>query len=333
MKKIVAFCLSAVLLLLCFTACSENNSETASPDEATPEVIRIAGMKGPTSIGLVNIMESDSNGTSANNYEFTVAGAADEITPKLIKGELDMAAVPANLASVLYNKTEGEIQLLAVNTLGVLYITAKGEDIASVQDLKGKTIYATGKGTTPEYTLRYILSENGIDPDKDVTLEFKNEAAEVVAAVSKMETAVAMLPQPYVTVAENKVEGLKTVLDLNDEWTEFNPEGGIVTGVLVVRRSFAEANPEAVNAFLREYKTSVDAVNADAETAAQLVVKHGIFDNASVIAEAIPKCNITFISGAEMKAPVNDYLGALYEQDPKSVGGALPKENFFCITE
>ena len=296
-------------------------------------VIRIAGMKGPTSIGLVGVMEYNELGTSANKYEFTIEGAADAITPKLVKGELDIAAVPANLASILYNNTKGEIKLLAVNTLGVLYILEKGDTIASFSDLKGKTIIATGKGTTPEYTLRYLLSQNGIDPDKDVTLDFKSEATEVVAALNSVESGVAMLPQPYVTVAMSKVEGLKTVLDLNEEWVKFNPDGGIVTGVLVVRRSFAEAYPQAVKRFMEEYKTSVEDVNKFPDVAGHLVQKHGIFDNAMVISKAIPKCNITFISGEDMKNPVNKYLGVLYEQNEKSVGGALPNDDFFYMAE
>ena len=335
MKKIIAFLLSAVLIALSLVGCSSgSDNESGSPAESTPvekTVVRVAGMKGPTSIGLAGVMESDSEGTSDNDYEFTVAGSADEITPKLIQGELDIAAVPANLASVLYNNTDGEIKLLAVNTLGVLYILAKGESVSSLEDLRGKTIYATGKGTTPEYTLRYILSENGIDPDEDVTIEFKSEATEVVAAISSSETAVAMLPQPYVTVAENKVEGLETVIDLNAEWAALNPGGCIVTGVFVVRKSFAEENPEAVKSFLNDFKDSVKFIKNDVAAVSDLVVKYGIFDNAAVIEKAIPKCNITYIMGESMKTPVNKYLGVLYEQNAKSVGGAIPEDDFYYI--
>lgn len=294
--------------------------------------VRLAGMKGPTSIGLVGLLENDANGTAENEYEFTLAGAADEITPLLIQGKLDIAAVPANLASVLYNKTEGKVKLLAVNNLGVLYIVAKGESINSVADLKGKTIYATGKGTTPEYTLRNILSKNNIDPDNDVTIEFKAEATEVVAAISKAENAVAMLPQPYVTVACNKVEGLEVALDLNEEWGKVS-DGSIVTGVIVVRDEFAKANPEAVKKFLDEYKESINAVNADAAASAKLVVKHGIFDNEGVIAKAIPACNIKYIAGNDLKKPVGDYLAVLFAQNPQSVGGKLPADDFYFIAE
>ncbi len=331
MKKLLSIILTVALLALSFAGCADDVNGPESMQDKTP--IRIAGMKGPTSIGLVNILEDNANGSANNEYSFTLAGSADEITPKLIQGDLDIAALPANLASVLYNKTNGDIKLLAVNTLGVLYIVAKNESISSLQDLKGKTIYATGKGTTPEYTLRYILRENGIDPDSDLTIEFKNEATEVVSAIAGMESAIAMLPQPYVTVAGNKVEGLETVIDLNQEWLKLNPDGGIVTGVLVVRKSFAEANPDAVKLFLDEYKESVNAVNADPAIAADLVVKHGIFDNGAVIGKAIPKCNITFIAGEDMKAPVNEYLGVLYEQNPQSVGGKLPSEDFFYIEQ
>ncbi|MBR5859599.1 MAG: ABC transporter substrate-binding protein [Clostridia bacterium] len=346
MKRIIALFLTAIMLILSLASCTGDTAEQSSQSvlESSAEAeqskagmqvnIRIAGMKGPTSIGLVGILENNANGVPSDNYyEFTLAGAADEITPKLIKGELDIAAVPANLASVLYNNTNGAIQLLAVNNLGVLYIVSKNESIESIESLRGKTILATGKGTTPEYTLRYILKENGIDPDNDVTIEFKSEATEVVAAMAQSESAVAMLPQPYVTVAGNKIEGMEIALDLNEEWKKLDPTGDIVTGVIVVRKEFAESNPDAVKLFLNEYKASIDAVNASAEDAAKLVVKHGIFENEAVIAKAIPYCNITYIAGAELKTPVGKYLTVLYNENPKSVGGKLPEDDFYYVAK
>ncbi len=345
MKKFIALFLAVFIAALAFTACAVDESDASSEaandssdvsleQSMTDEKVsvRLAGMKGPTSIGLVGILENDANGEASNDYEFTLAGAADEITPLLIQGKLDIAAVPANLASVLYNKTEGKVKLLAVNNLGVLYIVAKGESIDSIDDLKGKTIYATGKGTTPEYSLRNVLSKNGIDPDNDVTLDFKAEATEVVAAISKAENAIAMLPQPYVTVACNKVEGLEVVLDLNEEWGKVS-DGSIVTGVIVVREEFAKANPDAVKKFLWEYEASIKAVNEDAAAAAKLVVKHGIFDNEGVIAKAIPACNIKYIAGEDLKKPVGDYLAVLFAQNSQSVGGKLPQDDFYYIAE
>ncbi len=321
MKRFVALILSFMLFALSLAGCNVNK------DEADAEkAVRIAGMKGPTSIGLVGVMEENDG-----EYDFSIEATADAIVPKLVKGDLDIAAVPANLAATLYNNTDGEIQILAVNTLGVLYVVSKGEEISSVADLKGKTIITTGKGTTPEYTLKYILAENGLTPGEDVTIDFKSEAAEVVAALTKAESGVAMLPQPFATIALGKVSGLSVALDLDAEWRRINPESAIVTGVLVVRREFAEKNGELLKDFLSQYKASVEAVNASPSNAAELVVKYGIFDNAQVIEKAIPKCNITFISGEDMVSPVNKYLGVLYEQNEKSVGGKLPDENFFYI--
>ena len=331
MKRFIALFLILAMTLVALVGCTEAKDESSNDaSDGGKTTIRVAGMKGPTSIGLVGLLDADEKGEAKNDYEFTLAGTADEITPKLIKGELDIAAVPANLASVLYNNTEGKIQILAVNNLGVLYILAKGEAVESVEDLRGKTIYATGKGTTPEYTLNYILSQNGIDPATDVTIEYKSEATEVVAAISNEENAIAMLPQPYVTVAMNKVEGLEIVIDLNEEWKKINPDGAIVTGVIVVRREFAEANPDAIKAFLDEYKASIELVNGSAAVGAELVTKFGIFDNQAVIEKAIPYCNLYYMAGDDMVKPVNDYLGVLYEQNNKSVGGKLPDDGFFC---
>ncbi len=333
MKRIVSILLALLILVLPLAACETAPDGEQSQSESTGEkaVVRLAGMKGPTSIGLVGLLEENEKETTKNDYEFSLHGAASEIVPKLTKGELDIAAVPANLASTLYNNTNGEIKLLAVNNLGVVYIVAKNEEISSVSDLKGKTVFATGKGSTPEIALRYILSQNGIDPDADVTIEYRDEASAVLPELQKNESAIALLPQPYVTVACSKVEGLSVVLDLNEEWEKLNPDCGLVTGVIVVRKAFADENPEAVKDFLSEYKASVETVLNDVPNAAQLVQKHGIFDNAAVIEKAIPKCNLTFISGEDMKEPVNKYLGVSYEQNPKSVGGKLPEDDFYFI--
>ncbi len=334
MKKLICILLS-VLMILPLTACNndigDQSVETSDPDLRT--AIRIAGMKGPTSIGLSYLLEKDEKGESYNDYEFTLAGTADEITPKLIKGELDMACVPANLASVLYNKSKGQIKVLAVNTLGVLYIVSKNENITSWTDLKGKTIIATGKGTTPEYTLRHILSKNGIDPDKDITLDFKTEATEVVAQMKKSENAIALLPQPYVTVALSQVEGLKISLDLNQEWKRLNNGKGIVTGVLVGYADFVDNNKLAVNKMLEEYKASIESVNTDAKATSVLVEKFGIFDKAAVIEKAIPYCNISYIDGNEMIEPISEYLATLYDQNPQSIGGKMPDSSFYYVAE
>ena len=363
MKKLLSLMLAVLMLAALLTGCgtgSDTGDNTAPPadggaadvphddaqspaddtqapddgaaaDTEEPVTIRIGGLKGPTSIGLVKLMEDNEAGEAgeaANTYDFTVAGAADELTPMLVKGELDIAAVPANLASVLYNNTEGAVQLLAINTLGVVYITAKGESISSVSDLKGKTIYATGKGSTPEYALRHILSKNGIDPDADVTLEWKSEPTEIVALLNESETGIAMLPQPYATVAQTQVEGLEVVLNLTEEWSKVETSSLLITGTLVVNREFAEAHPKALAAFMEEYKASTEYVNANVADAAQLVEKFGLF-KAAIAEKAIPLCNITFISGGDMKEPMEGYLGVLFEQNPKSVGGALPESDFY----
>jgi len=343
-KKIFALLLALLMVSALFVGCADNNTppagdgvtdgsqnpaDTDAPETPAEKVtIRVGGLKGPTSIGLVKLMEDDANGTTFNNYEFTVEATADGISPLLVKGELDMAAVPVNLASVLYKNTEGKVKLLAVNTLGVLYIVQKNAGIDSIEDLRGKTIYATGKGSTPEYNLRYILSANGIDPDRDVTIEFKSEATEIGTLMQSAESAVAMLPQPYVTIAKNTVEGLEIALNLTEEWEKLGTGSQLITGVMVVRADFLEKHPEAVAKFLEEYKASTEYVNANVEEGAALVEKYGLF-KAAVAKTAIPLCNITFIAGEELREPVEKYLNILFEQKPQSVGGALPADDFY----
>lgn len=349
MKKLLALVLSLALaasaLAGCGTAASSSaaasvpassaavssSAPAASSTPVTPVDMRIAGLKGPTSMGMVKLMQDAEDGTAKNNYTFTIAGSADEITPKLTQGELDIAAVPANLAAVLYNNTKGAVQLLAVNTLGVIYIVEKGDSVQSLADLKGKTIYATGKGSTPEYALKYILSENGIDPDKDVTIEWKTEPTEVVQTLAQADGAIAMLPQPYVTVAQGQVEGLRVAVDLNQAWNDLDNGSLFLTGVLVVRTEFAKEHPEQIDAFLKEYEASTQWVNANVADAAQLVEKYDIV-KAAVAEKAIPACNITYIAGQQMKDATTGYLQVLFDQNPKSVGGQLPDDGFYYGT-
>ena len=321
MKKLLVF-LVLVAMTISLFACADA--------EAEKETIRIAGLKGPTSIGLVKVMRDNADGKAANKYEFTIAGSADEITPKLNKGELDMAAIPANLASVLYNNTNGAIKVLAINTLGVLYIVEKGDTVKSVADLKGKTIYATGKGSTPEYTLRYILSKNGVDPDNDVTIESQSEPTAVVPLLKANDNAIAMLPQPYVTVAQSNVEGLNIALNLTDEWGKIEGSGALVTGVLVARTEFVEKHPDAVKKMLNEYAASSEYVNANIDDAAALVEEFDIF-KAAIAKKAIPYCNIKVITGDEMRTSLSSYLAVLFEQNAKAVGGKLPDDAFYYV--
>ncbi len=323
MKKALSLALLFAMALLVFTGCSNAAQET--PEEVN---IRIGGLKGPTSMGMVHLMEAAEQGDAANQYTFTISGSADEVTPKLIQGELDIVAVPANLASVLYNNTEGAIKLLAVNTLGVMYIVENGNNISSVGDLRGKTIYSTGKGSTPEYTLRYLLSQEGIDPDKDVNIEWKSEPTEIVALLSQTNQGIAMLPQPYVTVAQSKLKNLRIAIDMNKAWEELNSKSMMITGVLIVRSEFAENYSQQLEAFLDEYKISTEYINANVAEGAKLVEKFGIV-NAAVAEKAIPYCNITYLVGNEMKTAMGGYLNVLFEQNPKSVGGSVPGDDFY----
>lgn len=311
------------------TDVTESTAEETQPVAAD---INIAVMTGPTAIGLVKVMKDNEDGAAANNYNFQVFGEATEISTGLIKGELDVACVPCNLASVLYNKTEGGIVVAGINTLGVLYIVETGNSIQSVSDLAGKTIYTTGQGTTPEYTLRYILSGNGIDPDNDVDIEFKSEAAEVVAALSENPESIAMLPQPYVTVAMNNNEQLHIALDITEEWEKLDSTSTVVTGVVVARKEWVDAHTDAFNAFLDEYPASAAYTNDNVDDAASLIEAFGIF-KAAIAKKAIPYCNVTFISGSEMKDKIGRYLAVLYEQNPASVGGKLPDDNFYYISQ
>lgn len=320
-KKLITLALTAAMVLLLLGGCGSSGQDHAT--------IRLGGLKGPTSMGLAKLLTDAKDGKSASTIEYTLAAAADELTSALIQGNLDMAAVPSNLASVLYNRTNGEISVLAVNTLGVLYIVDTKDSVHSFADLKGRTIYATGQGTTPEYSLKYLLQQNGLDPDKDVTLEFKSESTEIVSIMkSTDEEVVAMLPQPFVTVASSNVEGLNVALDLNAEWNALNNGSSLVTGVLIARNAFLEEHPKAVAAFLEEYKSSTAYANANVEEVSEMIEALDIV-KAPIAQKALPQCNITYLDGADMKTAMSGYLQILYDQNPQSVGGALPTDDFY----
>ena len=306
---------------------SDTTAEESVPQEgAEPDAINVLALKGPTAMGMTKLMDDDE--ANGYPYEFTISAAIDEISPKIIQGTADIVCVPANLGSVLYNKTEGGVQVLALNTLGVLYICENGSTVTSVADLKGKTIFASGKGATPEYALNYILKGNGIDPESDVTIEWKSEHAECVSALLTTENSVALLPQPFVTTAQTKNEGINVALDLTKEWDALGTDSAMITGAVIVRTEFAQEYPQAVDMFLERYAQSVKYVTENVEEGAKLVGKYDIVPEA-VALKAIPACNIVCITGSEMKEKLSGYLNVLFEQLPASVGGALPADDFY----
>ena len=340
MKRLIALAMSAVMMLS-LTACAGGSEASSSAPEGSSAVaeeratVRVGGLKGPTAMGMVKLMEEDAAGTTANDYEFTLAGSADEINPLLIKGELDIAAVPTNVASVLYNKTEGQVEILALNTLGVLYVVENGNTIQSVEDLRGKTVYSTGKGATPEYALNYILGENGLTAGTDVTVEYKSEHSELASLLAAGQADLAVLPQPFVTSVLAKNPDVRIALNLTEEWDKVTEDGSKLTmGALVVRKDYAESNPEAVRNFLKEYQASTQYVTDEAnlDDAAALIEQYGII-SAAVAKQALPYCNIVCITGEEMRTAAEGFLSILAKANPQSVGGTLPAEDFYYIGE
>ena len=240
-------------------------------------------------------------------------------------------AVPANVGAILYNQTQGQVELIAASTLGVLYIVEKGgQTVTDVQSLAGKTLYATGKGATPEYALTYLLAQNGLTLGRDVTVEWKSEPSEIVALMAQEEHAIAMLPQPFVTVAQGKLEGLQVSLDLSAQWDKLGVDSRLVTAGLLVRKAFADEHPQAVAKFLEEYAASTDYANTHAAETAALVEKMGIV-SAAVAEKALPGCNLVCITGKEMKTAVNGYLQTLYDLKSESVGGTMPTDGFYWL--
>ncbi len=336
MKRFLALALSAVLSLSLAACAPGGESSAPETSSSTPQekiTIQVGGLKGPTAMGMVQLMEADAAGSTYSDYEFTLAGAPDEITAKLISGEVDIAAVPTNVASVLYNKTQGKVQIAALNTLGVLYVVESGEGIQSIEDLRGKTIYSTGKGSTPEFALNYILEQNGLTVGTDVFVEYKSEHAELASLLAAGQADIAVLPQPFVTSVLAQNEQVRIALDLTQEWDKVTTDGSKLTmGALVVRSDFAQQHPEELAKFMEEYQASAAYVTdpANLEEVSGLMEKYDII-KAAVAKQALPYCNIVCITGQEMKDAAQGFLTVLFGANPSSIGGALPGEDFYYL--
>ena len=312
-------------------------ADAAATEELSSDTVRVGTLKGPTAMGLVKFMdEADSGALSDGQYQFTMYDAPDQLVPLVVKGDVDIAMVPGNLASVLYQKTKGNVQVFAINTLGVLYIVDNGNPVSSVADLKGRGIAASGMGSTPQYVLNYILQQNGLDPEKDVDVTWCDDHSMALQMLMKDDSLLAMLPQPFVTVAQTKADTIHVDLDLTEEWNKTqekaqNPSQ-LVMGVAIVNKSFAEKNPDALRAFMSHYEESVKFVNSNVDEAAALVGKYDIVPE-GVAKKAIPACNITYIAGEDMKNGLSGFLQVLNDQDPSAVGGALPEDDFYYTAE
>lgn len=321
MKKIsrILALLMAVLMVMSLAACKEKTEEGAT---VTPNVYTL---KGPTGMGMAQMISENKEDAK---YNFTVAASPEEITTAIISKDADIAACPVNLASVLYNKTEGGVKLLALNTLGVTYIVTNGVEVNTLEDLRGKTIVSAGQGATPEYIITKLLTDSGMTVGEDVFVEFKSEHADVASLIVSGEAQIALLPEPNVTSSTVQNKELKVALDLTKEW-EAKYGSKLVQGCVIARTEFVEENPDAVKAFLENYKESVEIINKADDNAAKLIVEAGIIPKEPIAKKAIPTSYITFITGEEMKTLTKDNLQVLFDANPKSVGGALPGDDFY----
>ena len=351
MRKFFALLLAA-LMVLSMTACAKEEPqpttvateapvstaahETTAAPETEPAVkidadlINVHVLNGTTGFGMANLMDAYDKGESAQNYNFAVETDASNIVAGLANGSVDIAALPTNAAATVYNKTQGKVQVLALNTLGVLYLVTDGSvAIESVADLAGQTVYAPAQN--PSFIFQHIVQANGLN---DVTIDNTYaQPADLNTAVAAGEVSIAVLPEPMVTVAKSKNPDLVVALDLTAEWDKIAPAGSLVQGCVVVRKAFAEENPTAVATFLTEYGASIEALTSDVEGTAAKIEAQGIFAKAAVAAKAIPNCNVCFITGSDMQAALSQFLTIMYEVAPASVGGAIPGEDFYCIVE
>ena len=331
-KSIVSLLL-ALALALSLAACGgtpANTEPEPSDDTPTAAEVNLYVLSGPTGIGAMNLWAAADAGETENTYHITMPGANDEVVAAISNGEADIAAVATNLAATLYNKTEGGVTVLAVNTLGVLSLLSSGQEVSSIADLKGKTIYAPGQGANPEYILRYVLSGNGLDPDQDVTIQFVGQGSELLTVWQSDPEAIIMAPQPVATSILMQHEGARTLFDMTEEWDKVSGgESTLMMGCVIVRNDFLRENPGAVALFLQDYAVSIEKAQSDAAGTAALCEQYGLIPKAALAEKALPYCGLTFVTGAEMKAGLSGYLQVMFDADPKSVGGAMPGDDFY----
>lgn len=332
MKKLLSLLL-ALTLVFSLTACG-NTDTTSTPDTNsqpstayTPVDMSVAYMTGPTGIGMAKLNADSDEKLTANNYTFTVASAATDITGKFLSGEINIASVPTNVAATLYNKSNGKVRMLAVNTYGVLSILENGDSIKSIDDLKGKTIYSTGKGQNPEYIFKYILEQNGINPETDVTINFVS-SEDLVAKLISGEAEVALAPEPAATTVMVKNASLNRVLSINDEWSKVS-DTALMMGCVIALDSYVESNPQAVEKFLEEYEASIKFATQNIDEVATYCETYKIAASAAIAKKAIPTCNLCYVTGKDMKNNVNGYLNVLFNADATSIGGQLPADDLY----
>lgn len=324
MKKILVIGISLLVLLLSVAGCA------ATPDTSEPEQppLRVYAIAGPTGVGMVPLM-ADTGG----KYDFTVVTDPSQAVAAIVNGSADVAAVPTNLAATLYKKTNGNVQVLAGNTLGVLYLLENGDTVHTVADLKGKTIYTAGQAANPEYVLRYVLEKNGLNPDKDVQIQFVEDNDTLSTLVTGGKAGIALVPEPKATACRMQNADLRVALDMTQAWDAVAQDNSrLMMGCVVVRRDFVQAsvsNQQAIDRFLREYRASIDRVLQDVPTAAEQCVTYGIIPKAPLAVASIPRCQLTFITGDALKTELAGYLNVLYSYNPSAVGGTLPKEDFY----
>ena len=338
MKNRILAVLMCAVMVLGLAACGGNPAASsgsagsvsgdvsASTSTPAPEtVVNVMALSGPTGVGAAKMMADAMPG-----YNFSVVSGNDEVAPALAKGEVDIACIATNVASNLYNKT-GNITVLAANTLGVLYILEKGNSVTDVASLKGKTIFANGQGANPEFVLDHLLTSNGIDPDKDVTIEFMSPD-EVVAKMVQSTDGVCMLPVPKATALMIKDSAVREAINVSTAWDEI-AESPLVMGCVVVRNQFLQEHPDLVAKFLTDYEASINYMKDEANlpAAAELVAQFGITPNAAIAAKAIPQCNLTFLTGAEMRDAIQGYYEVLFAADPASIGGGIPDDGFYYV--
>lgn len=318
--------LSFLTLILNAEGAREGSEATAALAE--PLQLTVAGLKGPSSIGMLRMIESEPVFGEDVETEYQIVDEPQLMIARIMSGEADIAAVPINLAAVLYNKG-APYRLGAVTGDGLLHIVSSREDIGSVEDLKGKRIYCIAQGSTPEFVLRYVLEKSGIDPDTEVELDFSFDHVAIAPQLIAGKVDLAVLPEPFVSIVASKNPAVQPVIDLQQVWAELSGTGDTypITATLV-RNSLYREHPEALKAFFAAYRESIDWANANPAEAGGLAGKYMEMP-APIIAKAMPRLNLRYQSPREARSRVEELYQVFHGFAPASVGGTIPGDEFY----
>jgi NitT/TauT family transport system substrate-binding protein len=300
---------------------------TSALDAQSLPPVTVYGLKGPSGVGMIQLFENPPQYPEA---AITVEALAqpDLMAARFISGSAKVGILPPNMAAKLAG-AGARIQIAAVLGTGMLSLLTSDPDVRRIEDLRGKTLSAAGQGATPEYVFRRILRSKGINPDRDLRINFSLAYPEIARSLISGRIDTALIPEPFATMARAGKPDLREAADIQQEWVRAGGRGNYPMTALVVDAGFAASQPLMLKTILQGFKDSAAWVTANPDKAGVLVEKHGLGIRAQIARAAIPRSNYVFIPALEARASLEALYQAFLEFSPAAIGGRLPGDGFY----